>query len=153
MLAVIVIGYVPFVPAAGVPDRRAVSGPLPTRVTPLGRAPVSVKVTFGKPVAVTVNDPVVPTSKVVLLPLVIAGTDSTSNANDCVAVLMELVAFIVSAYCPKFPEGTVPAKVAVPFPLSVKVTPPGSTPVSVIAGVGVPVVVTVNEPTVPWMKV
>lgn len=87
------------------------------------------------------------------MPLVIRGTDSTSNVKDCVAVLMELVAFIVSGYSPRFPAGTVPANVAVPFPLSVKVTPPGSAPVSVIEGVGVPVVVTVNVPAVPWMKV
>jgi hypothetical protein len=43
------------------------------KVTPLGRAPVSVKVGVGKPVAVTVNDPAVPTTNVVLLALVIFG--------------------------------------------------------------------------------
>jgi hypothetical protein len=47
LFAVIVRVYVPFVPAAGVPERRAVLGPLPAKVTPVGRAPISVKVTFG----------------------------------------------------------------------------------------------------------
>ena len=43
----------------------------------------------------------------------------------------------------------VPDNVAVPFPLSVKVTPLGSAPVSDTAGVGEPVEVTVNEPGLP----
>jgi hypothetical protein len=43
------------------------------KVTPLGRLPVSVKVELGKPVAVTVNDPAVPTANVVLLALLIVG--------------------------------------------------------------------------------
>ena len=44
------------------------------------------------------------------------------------------------------PAAGVPARVAVPSPLSTKVTPAGSAPVSVSAGVGNPVVVTVNVP-------
>ena len=36
-----------------------------------------------------------------------------------------------------------------PFPLSLNVMPPGSAPVSVKEGVGVPVAVTVNVPVVP----
>ena len=43
--------------------------------------------------------------------------------------------------------------VAVPFPLSVKVTPDGSFPLSVSAGTGNPVVVTVKLPLVPTVKV
>src|SRR5207302_2952102 len=50
--AVMVIGYVPPVFAAGVP----LSTPADERVTPLGSAPVSLKVVAGKPVAVTVNE-------------------------------------------------------------------------------------------------
>ena len=42
---------------------------------------------------------------------------------------------------------------AVPSPLSVKVTPAGSAPVSVRAAVGNPVVVTVNVPAWPTVKV
>lgn len=55
--------------AAGVP----LSTPAVLKVTPLGRLPLSVNVGVGKPVAVTVNDPAVPTANVVLLALVIVG--------------------------------------------------------------------------------
>ena len=54
------------------------------------------------------------------------------------------------------PTGTaaaVPARVAVPLPLSVKVTPVGSAPVLEIPAGGEPVVVTVKEPAVPTVKV
>src|SRR5712692_6732653 len=70
LLAVKVIGYVPPVPAAGVPLSTPV---LPLKVTPLGRAPVSLKSGAGLPVAVTVKLPAVPTVKAVLLALVMAG--------------------------------------------------------------------------------
>jgi len=42
------------------------------KVTPLGKVPVSLKVGAGEPVAVTVNDPAEPTTKVALLALVMA---------------------------------------------------------------------------------
>jgi hypothetical protein len=51
--------------------------PLVLRVTPEGRAPVSVKVGAGLPLAVTVKLPDVPNVKVELLALVIAGAEST----------------------------------------------------------------------------
>jgi hypothetical protein len=57
-------------------------------VTPLGRAPVSVKVGVGVPVVVTENVPAVPTVKVVLLALVIAGAALdvlTVSVKACVA--------------------------------------------------------------------
>jgi hypothetical protein len=60
---------VPPIPAAGVP----LSTPAELNVTPLGNAPVSVKVGTGGPVAVTVNEPAVPTLNVVLFALVIVG--------------------------------------------------------------------------------
>ena len=44
-----------------------------TNVTPLGSAPVSVRVGAGVPVVVTVKLPAVPAVNVVLLALVIAG--------------------------------------------------------------------------------
>lgn len=75
--AVIVIGYVPPVLAAGVP----MSTPADESVTPLGKAPVSVNVGDGKPVAVTVNDPAVPTVNVVLAGLVMAGAWLTVNVK------------------------------------------------------------------------
>ena len=46
-----------------------------------------------------------------------------------------------------------PARVPVPLPLSVKVTPDGRVPGSVIVAVGFPVVRTENEPCVPTVKV
>ena len=46
-----------------------------------------------------------------------------------------------------------PARVAVPLPLSVSVTPDGRAPDSVIFAVGLPVVVTENVPCVPSVKV
>jgi hypothetical protein len=49
------------------------STPAELNVTPLGNAPLSVKVDAGKPVAVTVNEPAVPTLNVVLLALVMFG--------------------------------------------------------------------------------
>ena len=82
--AVMVIGYVPPVFAAGVP----LSTPADERVTPLGSAPVSLKVVAGKPVAVTVNDPAVPTVKVVLAVLLMAGAWFTV----CVMELLWLLA-------------------------------------------------------------
>jgi hypothetical protein len=53
---------------------------------------------------------------------------------------------------PAFVVG-VPLKVPVPFPLSANVTPFGSAPVSLSAGVGTPVAVTVNVPLVPAVNV
>ena len=50
-------------------------------------------------------------------------------------------------------DALVPASVAVPSPLFVKVTPAGSEPVSVIVAVGLPVEVTVKVPALPWVKV
>ena len=47
----------------------------------------------------------------------------------------------------------VPDNVAVPFPLSVNCTPDGSAPVSPRAGAGKPVVVTVNVPAAPNVRV
>jgi hypothetical protein len=67
--AVMTIAYVPPVPSAGAPLKT----PAALKVTPLGSVPVSVKLGVGNPVAVTVNEPRVPTLNVVLLALVMAG--------------------------------------------------------------------------------
>ena len=53
-------------PAAGVPDREAVPLPLSTKVTPVGRVPVSARAGVGLPVVVTVKLPAPPTVKVVV---------------------------------------------------------------------------------------
>jgi hypothetical protein len=65
--AVMVIGKVPL--CVGVPE----SSPPDVNVTPAGRAPVSLKVGAGEPVAVTVKVPAVPSVKVVLFTEVIRG--------------------------------------------------------------------------------
>jgi hypothetical protein len=56
-------------------------------------------------------------------------------------------------YVPPLAAPGVPASVAVPFLLSVNVTPPGSAPVSLRVGIGNPVVVTPNVPALPTVKV
>jgi hypothetical protein len=82
LCAVNVMGYVPPLPAAGVPLSVPVAA---VNVTPLGSAPVSLNVGAGSPTAVTVNVPAVPTVKVVLLALVIAGAWSTVSVKFCTA--------------------------------------------------------------------
>src|SRR2546427_13274433 len=77
-VALKVIGYVPPVPAAGVPLRTPV---VVLNVTPVGSVPVSLNVGAGNPVAVTVNVPTVPTVNVVLLALVMAGARSTVSVE------------------------------------------------------------------------
>jgi len=64
-----------------------------------------------------------------------------------------LLAVKVRVYVPPLPDAGVPPSVAVPFPLSLKVTPLGSTPASVRVAVGAPVVVTVKLPAVPTINV
>lgn len=70
-------------PAAGVPLSTPVDA---VKVTPLGRVPDSLSFGVGKPVAVTVNEPAVPTANVVLVGLVIAGACPTVKVKVCVAV-------------------------------------------------------------------
>src|SRR5713226_7723922 len=147
LLAVIVKGYAPAVPDAGVPLSVAVPFPLFLKVTPLGSAPDSDKDGVGVPVVVTVNVPTLPTVKVVLLALVIAGAWFIASVKPWLAgVPTPLLAVIVRGYVPPVPDAGVPPSVAVPLPLSLKVTPLGSAPVSDKDGVGVPVVVTVKVP-------
>src|SRR5205085_7199990 len=77
-VAVNVIEYVPPVPAAALPP----STPA-LNVTPVGRTPLSVNVGAGKPVAVGLNVPGVPTVKMVLAADVNAGASLTVNVNVC----------------------------------------------------------------------
>jgi hypothetical protein len=62
----------------GVPDRT----PVVVSVTPVGRAPDSVNVGAGEPVAVTVNVPAAPFVNVVLLAEVITGGALTDRGDD-----------------------------------------------------------------------
>src|SRR5262245_65853116 len=67
---------------------------------------------------------------------------------------MPLVAVIVTRYGPAVPGPGVPLSVAVPSPLFVKPTPAGRAPAAVmLETVGEPVVVIVNVPALPTVKV
>jgi hypothetical protein len=127
------------------------------KVTPLGSLPeVRLNNGAGNPVAATVNDPDVPTVNVVLFALVKAGTISTASPNVWAAfVPTPLFAVIVRSYIPTLaaPNPVVVLIVAVPFPLSVNVTPAGNVPLSVSAGAGNPVAVTVNALGAPTSNV
>src|SRR6267378_2489101 len=148
LVAVKVSGYVPPVPAAGVPLKTPVAT---LKVRPRGSVPVSLKVGAGKPVAVTVNEPAVPTVNVVLLALVMAGAWLIVRVKLWVAfVPTPLVAVKVSGYVPPVPAAGVPLSTPV---ATLNVTPPGNVPVSLRVGVGKPVAVTVNEPAVPTVNV
>ena len=70
-VALIVIGYVPPVFAAGVPEIVAVPSPLSVHVSPGGSAPGTDNMHVGHPVTVTVKVPAWPTVKMVLPEMVI----------------------------------------------------------------------------------
>ena len=76
------------------------------------------------------------------------GVTSTATVSSCVADVTELVAEIVTGTVPPEPVG-VPARVAVPSPLSVNVNPAGTAPATARAGAGKPDVSTVNVPDCP----
>jgi hypothetical protein len=147
LLAVMTIEYGLLValPAAGVPESR----PAELRVTPVGRAPVSLKVGVGLPDAVTVNVPAEPTVKVVESAEVIVGAVGvvvTDRVNDWVAFgVIPLLAVMVNVY-----EGFAPM-IGVPDsrPEVLRVTPLGSAPVSVNEDAGKPLAVTWKLPEVP----
>ncbi len=98
--------------------------------------------------------------KVVEAALVKAGVSPplwTVSVKGWLASPAPLAAFRVSGYSSKPPGGAaessgVPAIVAVPSPLSSKLTPSGSAPSRLSAGAGSPPVVTVNEPFSPVAK-
>ena len=59
----------------------------------------------------------------------------------------------VNVKTPVLPAAAVPASVAVPSPLSVKLMPTGSAPISLIVGTGKPVVVMLNDADEPAVMV
>lgn len=87
LLAPMVTGNEPPVPAPGVPDNVAVPLPLSTKLMPAGNVPVSEIAGVGLPVVVTSNVPADPAVKVVELADVMAGNASTIRVKDCVASL------------------------------------------------------------------
>src|SRR5262245_15808292 len=81
----------------------------------------------------------------------VAGGALTTSVNDCVVVPRGFEAMIVKVNEPPVPA--VPARVAVPSPLSLNVTPAGNpAPTASMTGT-VPVVEIVNVPATPCMKV
>src|SRR5207245_7880099 len=109
------------------------------KVTPEGNVPASLKVGAGKPVAVTVKLPAVPTVNVVLLALVMAGAWFTVSVKLWVALLpTPLAAVNVMGYVPPVPAAGVPLSTPV---VALNVTPLGKVPVSLKVGVGKPVAV------------
>ncbi len=162
---VTVMGYVPgVVPASGVipsveeapelidcgvKDTVAPEG-APEALSPtVWEAPwvtVVVTVTLVRVPATLVADTGTPTEKSL-------GWAATARLKAWLAGLPAPAAVMVIRYEGLDPAAGVPARVAVPFPLSVKVTPFGSGPDSDRAAVRLPVVVTVKVPAVPWVKV
>ena len=133
----------PPVPAAGVPDKVAVPLAWAARLTPEGKDPDSAIVDVGLPVEVTVKLPEDPTVKVAEDAEVMAGAKSTVKVKDCVAFgLTPFDALMVKVKDP--PAVGSPDKVAVPSPLSTKLTPPGKVPVSESDDVGKADVLTVK---------
>ena len=132
-------------PAAGVPLNFAVPFPLFTNVTPEGSAPDSVMAGAGVPAVVMVNVPAVPTLNAVFAALVIAGPALAVSVKVCVALgVIPLAAVMVRLEVPL--AEAVPASVAVPLWLSVKVTPLGRVPDFVMAGIGNPVATNRKDP-------
>ena len=72
----------PPVPGAGVPDKVAVPLAWATKLTPVGKDPVSPIVDTGLPVEITVKLPEDPTVKVVDDAEVMAGAASTVRVKD-----------------------------------------------------------------------
>jgi hypothetical protein len=93
----------------------------------------------------------VPTLVVLLVMLLMVGARLTVRTKVWVTVCWLFLALMVSVYTPLADPVGVPAIVAVPSPLSVKVTPGGKPPVLVRVGVGLPVAVTVKLYADPWM--
>ena len=89
--------------------------------------------TGGSAAVVIANVPAVPMVKVVEVALVNVGVALMllmMSVKFCVAVPLLLVAEKVSGWLPAVPGSGVPASVAVPLPLLVKVRPAGSVPVT-----------------------
>ena len=126
------------------------------KVTPVGSGvTVSAKVGGGVPVAVTVKVPPVPAVNKALLALVIFGASSTVSVKVCVALVSTpLLAVMVKVYVPPVVAAGTPLSVAVPLPLSVKVTLLGNAALpSLRLGLGKPLVVTVKAPALPTVNV
>src|SRR5712692_9055074 len=138
--------------AVGVPLSVPVPLPLLRNVTPAGKGPLSVMLGVGDPLVVTVSVPAAPTWKVATFALVIVGGWPTVSVKLCVA--FGLTPFCAVNVMANVPDAVgVPLSVPVPLPLLRNVTPAGKVPLSVMLGVGDPLVVTLNVPATPTWKV
>src|SRR5258708_23484027 len=138
--------------AAGVPLSVPVPLPLLRNVTPAGKAPLSVMLGVGNPVVFTLNVPAAPTWNVAEFALVIVGGWPTLNVKFYVT--FRLTPFCAVNVMTNVPDAVgVPLSVPLPLPLLRNVTPAGKVPLSVMLGVGDPLVVTLNVPAAPTWKV
>jgi hypothetical protein len=123
------------------------------KVTPEGSAPVSDNAGAGAPLAVTVNVLAVLAANVGSAELVIAGAPLTTvRVRTWDVGPVPLTAERSTVYVPTSDVAAVPAMVAVPLPLSVRVIPAGS-PLPPIDGAGYPAVVTVKLNGLPVVAV
>jgi hypothetical protein len=98
---------------------------------------------------VTAKVKAVPDVSVRVAALENVGAWPTVKLKDWLAVPLEFLAVNVRGYTPLAVAPGVPASVAVPLALAVKVRPEGSVPVCDSVGVGEPVVVTVKLKALP----
>src|SRR5260370_5339151 len=102
----------------------------------------------GDPLVVPLTVPAAPTWNVTAFALVIVGGWPTVSVKLCVA--FGLTPFCAVNVMANVPDAVgVPLSVPVPLPLLRNVTPLGKAPLSVMLGVGDPVVFTVNVPAAP----
>ena len=90
----------------------------------------------GAPLVATLKVPDLAAVKVAVVALVMAGAWVTTSENVWTTDPAAFLAVILRVYVLAVPAAGVPERVAVPLPLSTKVTPLGSVPVEVSAGVG-----------------
>src|SRR5262249_5690764 len=135
--AVIVSGYVPAVPALGVPESVAVPSPLSTKFTPSGNAPSCVIVGAGRPVVVIGKGNASASVADVWSAWVMTGAPCRVSTKFCDAgASTPFVAKIVIGYVPWLPTAGVPAIVAVPSGWLTNESPAGSAPECDTVGVG-----------------
>src|SRR5258707_15698009 len=138
--------------AVGVPLSVPVPLPLLRNVTPAGKAPLSVMLGVGNPLVFTVNVPAAPTWNVFFNDPATAEIYSLSLHDSF--PIFGLTPFCAVNVMTKVPVAVgVPLSVPVPLPLLRNVTPAGKAPLSVMLGVGDPLVFTVNVPAAPTWNV
>lgn len=136
------------------PENVAVPFVKAVNVIPDGRVPAVLAIAgVGTPLADTVNVPAEPIVKVALVALVNAGATPATTVRVKLWFAVPLLFWAVMPSELVLGAVGVPLIVAVPLPLSTKVTPEGSAPDTVSAGLGLPVVVTVKVLSAPTANV